>query len=114
MDDNTSSIVKVDDIHPHGSYHSYLAGFMLCIGLTLLAFFLAFENLLAGWPLVLVIVALALVQAAAQLHFFLHLGEEAKPQWNLLSFLFMLFIAFILVAGSLWIMYNLMVRTMPM
>ncbi len=114
MDDNTNSIKTINETHPHGSYHSYVSGFLLCVGLTLLAFFLTFENLLAGWPLILVIVALALVQAAVQLHFFLHLGEEEKPQWNLLSFLFMLVIAFILVTGSLWIMYNLMVRTMPM
>jgi cytochrome o ubiquinol oxidase operon protein cyoD len=114
LDHNTNSIKAVEDTHPHGSYYSYIAGFLLCIGLTLLSFFLTFENLLAGWPLILVITALALIQAAVQLHFFLHLGEEEKPQWNLFSFLFMAIIAFILVAGSLWIMFNLMVRTMPM
>jgi cytochrome o ubiquinol oxidase operon protein cyoD len=114
LKNNTNSIEAGQDSHPHGSYHSYIAGFLLCIGLTLLSFFLTFENLLAGWPLILVIAALALIQAAVQLHFFLHLGDEAKPQWNLFSFLFMLVIAFILVAGSLWIMFNLMVRTMPM
>ncbi len=114
MEDNTNFIEAIDEKHPHGSYHSYIAGFLLCIGLTLLSFFLTFENLLAGWPLILAIVALGLIQAAVQLHFFLHLGEEAKPQWNLFSFIFMLLIAFILVAGSLWIMFNLMMRTMPM
>ncbi len=57
---------------------------------------------------------LALFQATVQLHYFLHLGDESKPQWNLFTFLFMLVLAFILVAGSLWIMYNLMERTMPM
>ncbi len=114
LNDNSNSIEEMDDSHPHGSYHSYITGFLLCIGLTLFSFFLTFGNLLAGWPLILIISSLALIQAAVQLHFFLHLGEESKPQWNLFSFLFMVLIAFILVAGSLWIMFNLMVRTMPM
>lgn len=105
---------EIEIKHPHGSYPTYISGFILCIGLTLLSFFLTYKNVLSGWPLVLTIVALALIQAAVQLHYFLHLGEEAKPQWNLFSFIFMLVIAFILVAGSLWIMFNLMMRTMPM
>ena len=114
MSNNTNSIKTTDNEDLQGSYHNYLIGFMICIGLTLFAFVLTYGNLLSGWPLILVIVILALIQAAVQLHYFLHLGEEEKPQWKFFSFLFMILIAFILVAGSLWIMYNLMERTMPM
>lgn len=110
MEKTTDSLAET---HPHGNYHSYLLGFGISIILTLIAFFLVYGQLLSGWYLNLAIVFLGLLQAWVQLDFFLHLGEEAKPQWNFFSFLFMIVVVFILVAGSLWIMYNLMDRTMP-
>jgi cytochrome o ubiquinol oxidase operon protein cyoD len=48
-----------------------------------------------------------------QLHYFLHLGDEPKPQWNLLTFGFMIGVVLILVFGTLWIMNNLNDRMMP-
>lgn len=49
----------------------------------------------------------AISQLVVQLFFFLHVGHESKPRWNLFSLLFMLLILIIIVAGSLWIMANL-------
>jgi cytochrome o ubiquinol oxidase operon protein cyoD len=42
-----------------------------------------------------------------QLHYFFHLGQESKPRWNLLMFLFMALVLVVVVFGSLWIMYSL-------
>jgi cytochrome o ubiquinol oxidase operon protein cyoD len=39
--------------------------------------------------------------------FFLHLGRESKPRWNLNALLFAVLVVVIIVFGSLWIMHNL-------
>ena len=44
---------------------------------------------------------------------YLHLGLESKPRWNLMMFLFMVLLIFVLVGGSMWIMYNLNYNVMP-
>jgi cytochrome o ubiquinol oxidase operon protein cyoD len=56
---------------------------------------------------IIAVVILAVMQLLVQLVFFLHLGGESKPRWNLMAFMFTLLVVAILVAGTLWIMYNL-------
>jgi cytochrome o ubiquinol oxidase operon protein cyoD len=92
---------------------SYIIGYVLSIALTLCA------PLLYQWhvatshqfpthlELRVAFIALALVQLVVQLIFFLHLGDEKKPRWNLWAFGFAAIVVFILVGGTLWIMYNL-------
>lgn len=86
---------------------SYVIGFILSIVLTLLAYILVVNHILEGALLVAVIVGLAIIQLFVQLFFFLHLGKESKPRWNLLMFSFALSVVIIIVFGSLWIMNNL-------
>src|SRR5664279_1324755 len=90
-----------------GSSWSYVVGFVLSLLLTVTAYMTVVNHVFVGWQLVMAIVVLALAQLLAQLIFFLHLGRESKPRWNLVVFLFMLMIVVILVGGSLWIMNNL-------
>ncbi len=90
-----------------GKIKTYLIGFVMSIVLTLLAYFLTTEKLMTGWALTLTISTLAFIQVIVQLLFFLHMGEESSPRWNLISFLFMVLVILILVIGTLWIMYNL-------
>lgn len=101
-----------EDARMVGTFKSYLAGFIMCIILTLAAYFLVSERWLSGWNLILSISGLGIIQFVVQLIFFLHLGKETRPHWNFLIFLFMGLIALIIVAGSLWIMYNLNERVM--
>lgn len=91
----------------YGSLKSYIIGFVLSLLLTFIAFFLVTEKWLTTWHTTLILSALAIVQAFVQLVFFLHLGQEKSPYWNLQTFLFMLGVLAIIVLGSLWIMYNL-------
>lgn len=91
---------------------SYLIGFGISVVLTLCAFGIVLLQLLSGWTLTLAITVLAVAQLYTQLYYFLHLGKESKPQWNLLVFVFMLIVVVILVFGSLWIMKNLHYNTM--
>ena len=95
-----------------GSLLSYSTGFIASIILTLAAYQLVVNNVLAGWALILTILGLATVQLVVQLFFFLHLGREAKPRWNFLVFGVMVIIVVIIAGGSLWIMKNLNYRTM--
>ena len=92
---------------------SYIVGFLASLTLTLVAYvFVArhvhshhliySDNFLVG-----LVVILAIVQFFVQMIFFLHLGTESKPKWNLLTFGFMVGIVLILVLGSLWIMNHL-------
>jgi cytochrome o ubiquinol oxidase operon protein cyoD len=97
----------------HGTVASYLAGFILSIFLTFVAYFVITMHLFTGWPLVFVLGGLACAQAVVQLLLFLHLGAETSPRWNLIIFLFMAMVIVIIGGGSLWIMYNLDCRVMP-
>jgi cytochrome o ubiquinol oxidase operon protein cyoD len=96
-----------------GTLKFYLMGFITCIVLTLAAYFLVAEKLLTGWPLIFTILGLGVIQMAAQLLFFMHLGGEKNPHWNLLVFFFMAMVLIIVVFGSLWIMYSLNYHEMP-
>lgn len=109
--DNQSS---VNEMHPHGNVKSYVLGFILSIVLTLAAYFLVAREIFHGWPLNLAIIILGIGQTWVQLRLFLHLGEEAWPKWNLLTFLFMALVVFIIVGGSMWIMSHLNERVMVM
>lgn len=96
----------------HSTLKSYLIGFGLSLIFTLAAYFLVADHLLTGWALGASIGVLALLQAAVQLLYFLHLGKEGKPHWNTLIFVFMFMVLLIIILGSLWIMHNLDYRVM--
>jgi cytochrome o ubiquinol oxidase operon protein cyoD len=91
----------------HGSLKSYTIGFLSSIALTLIPYYMVTHNINSGTALVTTILGLAVVQLFVQLMFFLHLGKEARPYWNLLAFIFAVMVVSILLFGSLWIMKNL-------
>lgn len=110
MDDpNSAEIRKMW----HGTYSAYVIGLILSVVLTLASYFLVVKHLFGGWILGVALMVLALVQAAAQLLFFLHLGKESRPHWNVLVFVFMVTVLLIVVLGSIWIMFDLDERMMP-
>lgn len=97
----------------------YINGFVLSILFTLVAFGLVEYHIHSGHTvfshpfLIGATVVLALAQFFAQMYFFLHLGRETKPRWKLLVLCFMILVVFIVVAGSIWIMYNLNYHMTP-
>lgn len=98
---------------PLATVSSYTTGFTLSLLLTIIAFGVVVFELLNGTVLVAVLVVCAIAQLFVQLHFFLHLGRETNPRWNMMIFLFMLIIVLILVVGTLWIMKNLDYHILP-
>lgn len=85
----------------------YSLGFAGSVLLTVIAYLLVTATTLQGGILVASICILAVVQFFLQMVFFLHLGEEARPRWRLLSFIAMAGVLLLIVFGSIWIMNNL-------
>ncbi|WP_199615210.1 cytochrome o ubiquinol oxidase subunit IV [Paenibacillus alkalitolerans] len=93
--------------HSHGSLKSYIAGFLLSIVLTIIPLVIVLNGVLEGTAAVVVILGTAVLQFAVQLLFFMHLREEEKPRYNLLTLILGLVIVVTVVVGSIWIMtYN--------
>ncbi len=92
---------------------AYLIGFGLSLVFTLVSYAFVAQHVgshHSAFPhqlLIPLIIILALAQLVTQLVFFLHLGRESKPRWNLMVFLFAILVVGIVVFGSLWIMQNL-------
>ncbi len=105
MNDHRANKVKSEA--GRGTQQTYIIGFLLSIALTMAAYVAVVNHILSGRLLIAAIVGLAVIQLFVQLLFFLHLGRESKPRWNLLMFLFALLVVGIVVFGSLWIMNNL-------
>ncbi|MFV0430635.1 MAG: cytochrome o ubiquinol oxidase subunit IV [Alphaproteobacteria bacterium] len=91
----------------HGSVKAYVFGFILSIILTVVPFYLVMNGMIKGGTLVAVVIVLALAQLFVQLYLFLHIGEEEKPRYNLLSTIYAFMTIAFMVVGSVWIMYNL-------
>ncbi|HSA84028.1 MAG TPA: cytochrome o ubiquinol oxidase subunit IV [Patescibacteria group bacterium] len=89
----------------------YIIGFILSIVLTLLAFFIVSQHVTANvftYEIVItIILCLAVAQLFVQLFFFLHMGKEKKPRWNLFVFVTFSGMILLIVIASLWIMYHL-------
>lgn len=92
---------------------SYVAGFVLSIILTLVAYGLVSQNYVQGWTAVYTLSALAVIQLLVQLLFFLHLSRHGETHTRLMLFDFTLVVVIIVVAGTLWIMHNLHYNAEP-
>lgn len=89
------------------TYKSYFVGLGISIALTLASYFSVTLQLFEHIGLYALIMMLAVVQVLIQVVYFLHIGHENKPRWNLISLIFSVIIVFIIIAGSMWVMYNL-------
>lgn len=91
----------------HGSMKSYVIGFIFSIVLTIIPLVVVMNDLLDKTGTTILILAMAVLQFAVQLLFFMHIRDEKKPRYNLISLIFGLVIMLTIVAGSIWIMtYN--------
>jgi cytochrome o ubiquinol oxidase operon protein cyoD len=95
------------------SVSAYVLGFVLSLVLTFGSYIAVTHHLFSRHVLLGTIVSLAVIQLVVQLVCFLHLGQEDKPKWRSISFLFMLLVIGIVVIGSLWIMHSLQYNMMP-
>jgi cytochrome o ubiquinol oxidase operon protein cyoD len=90
-----------------------ITGFVLSLLCTVAAYLIVIGNLYRPWIYLVMVAGLGFVQTVFHMLFFFHLGQEKKPRWNLVMFLFMVLVVVIIVGGSLWIMNNLNEYMMP-
>jgi cytochrome o ubiquinol oxidase operon protein cyoD len=90
----------------------YLTGFALAVILTLFSFGLVAFNALPRLTTLLLIALAAVIQILVHLRYFLHLDPRSTPRWNLFAIAFASVLIFIMVGGSLWIMFDLYNRMM--
>lgn len=86
---------------------SYTVAFLLSLILTIIPFLsvkIHFFDIKINY---FIIIFSALIQIIVHFLYFLHLCDSSNDYWNLMSLLFSLIIIFIIVFGSIWVMYNL-------
>lgn len=103
-----------DDGHSHGTFRSYMIGFVLSVILTAIPFWLVMDGPLDSTQTALAIMALAVVQIVVHMVYFLHMNGRAEGGWSMLALIFTIIIVVICLAGSLWVMYHLNTNMMPM
>lgn len=90
------------------TFEIYLVGLIACIFLTLLPFGAVIYPVLSPATTVGLVVTSAIAQFLVQLVCFLRLNYHSEQaRLNVDSFGFFLFIVFVIILGSLWIMSNL-------
>ncbi|WJH36071.1 cytochrome o ubiquinol oxidase subunit IV [Paenibacillus aurantius] len=95
----------------HGSLKQYVIGFLLSIVLTIIPIVLVMNHVFEKTATIVIIMVLAVMQFLIQLVFFMHLREGEKPRYNVMALILGVFIVFVIVAGSMWIMgFNSMVQ----
>ncbi|MGF1789405.1 cytochrome o ubiquinol oxidase subunit IV [Photobacterium profundum] len=93
--------------HAQSSMNGYTKGFIGSLVLTIVPFYFAATKMLPHAVTLVILFTCAIVQVVVHLVYFLHMDRSEKGQWNLLSLVFTGIVVFILIAGSLWIMWNL-------
>lgn len=89
------------------SFKPLWLGLVFSLLLTVASYRILTRYHLTHTHLVVTLFTLGIVQALLQFVFFLHLGVEKKPRWNLMLFLFTLLVLILVIGGSIWIMENL-------
>ena len=103
-----------DDGHDHGSVRSYLTGFILSVILTAIPFAIVmaggFES---RFLTAAVVVGMAIVQILVHMVYFLHMNTRSDEGWTMMALIFTVVILVIVLAGSLWVMFNMNTNMMP-
>ena len=101
--------------HAHGSFRSYVTGFVLSVVLTAIPFWLVMGNVLNDTLRTsIVIMALAAVQIVVHMICFLHMNTKSEGGWTFLALAFTLTLVVVTLVGSVWVMYHMDQNMMPM
>ncbi len=91
----------------------YITGVILCSILVLIAFGAVMTNALPKWETFTIIYCAAIIQLFVQVVCFLRLNIKTEQgKINVMSFIFTGVILFVIVLGSIWIMWNVSYNVM--
>jgi cytochrome o ubiquinol oxidase subunit IV len=92
----------------------YLIGLGLAVLLTVTAFFISGTSLVWQPSIPAALIVLAIAQMGVHIVFFLHITTRPDSINNVMALIFGVFIVFVLIVGSLWIMTHLNHNMTPM
>jgi cytochrome o ubiquinol oxidase operon protein cyoD len=93
---------------------SYTVGLALAVLATITSFVVSQTDLLCGPGVPVGLIVLAFAQIGVHLVFFLHLDSGPDHTNNIIALCFGLFIVFVVITGSIWIIANLNANMMDM
>ncbi|MBM3619018.1 MAG: cytochrome o ubiquinol oxidase subunit IV [Alphaproteobacteria bacterium] len=103
-----------DETPYHGTYRSYIIGFVLSVILTAIPFALVMNDVIDNKLLnALALLGFAAVQMVVHMVYFLHMNSKSEDGWNMLAFGFTLIVVVIALSGSIWVMHHLNTNMMP-
>ncbi|GGD00776.1 cytochrome o ubiquinol oxidase subunit IV [Undibacterium terreum] len=103
-----------DDHADHGSLKSYTIGFLLAVLLTAIPFWLVMGKVFDKSSTTgLILLAFAAVQVVVHMIYFLHMNTKSEGGWSMLALIFTGMVVFIMLSGSIWVMYHLNHNMMP-
>jgi cytochrome o ubiquinol oxidase operon protein cyoD len=92
----------------------YIVGLFLAALITAVAFFLVGTSLVWRPSIPVALLVLAVAQMGVHLVFFLHVTTGPDNTNNVLALAFGILVVFLIVVGSIWIMFHLQHDMMPM
>ncbi|MBS9865527.1 cytochrome o ubiquinol oxidase subunit IV [Vibrio alginolyticus] len=99
------------DQHVETSASDYVKGFIASLILTVIPFYFVWTKLLPDTTTYAILFGCALVQIFVHFKYFLHMETKTSDgRWNLVSLMFTAIVVLILIAGSVWIIYNMNVN----
>jgi cytochrome o ubiquinol oxidase operon protein cyoD len=103
-----------DDHAAHGSLKDYTVGFILSVILTAIPFWLVMAKVLPPGTTGFVVIGFAAVQVVVHMIYFLHMNGKSEGGWNLMALILTIVLLFIVMAGSIWVMYHMNANMMPL
>ena len=97
----------------HITVGGYVTGFVLSVILTAIPFWLVMAKVLPASATVPIVLGFAAVQMLVHMVYFLHMNAKVEGGWSLLALLFTAVVVLIMLAGSIWVMYNMNTHMMP-
>ena len=102
-----------DHMEAHGSFKDYTIGFILSVILTAIPFWLVMTHQLAPGTTKAVILGFAAVQLVVHMVYFLHMNSKSEGGWNMMATILTIILLFIVMTGSIWVMYHMNANMMP-
>ncbi|RZL11821.1 MAG: cytochrome o ubiquinol oxidase subunit IV [Rubrivivax sp.] len=98
----------------HGTFKSYVIGFVLAVILTVIPFWLVMDKVFTdSSTTAMVLLGLGAVQIVVHMIYFLHMNFKSEGGWNMLALIFTVVLVVITMAGSLWVMFHMNHNMMP-